>query len=360
MSIRQLTSNELDQAGEARLYRAMRHFWLPVMLGVELPSGSPRPAVLLGEQLALARMDGAVRCFADRCAYRGAALSLGSVQDGELECACHGWTYGPDGRCTAMPARFGSVIPRHGQLRCYRAEERYGIIWACLSPEPALPLPGFPEFGSAAFRVTMGPVYEWKCSAHRRVENFVDFAHFAWVHDGVLGSHDQPEVTDHQVWREGPALRFTRQVAEPLSGFTKLAAGDSGGWVDVGYDYALAMPLTVHFTRTTLPGGDCYALLMSASPAGPRLTRSFWALARNYALDEPDEEFMRFERLVQEQDRPVVESQRPEMLPFDLSAELHIRGADKVSVEYRRWLVELAGQLEPPVPATGTAGRAQR
>jgi len=39
---------------------------------------------------------------------------------------------------------------------------------------------------------------------------------------------------------------------------------------------------------------------------------------------------------------------------------LHIRGADKVSVEYRRWLVELAGQMEPPVPATGAAGRVQR
>jgi hypothetical protein len=35
------------------------------------------------------------------------------------------------------------------------------------------------------------------------------------------------------------------------------------------------------------------------------------------------------------------------MLPFDLSAELHIRGVDKVSIEYRRWLVELARQLEP-------------
>jgi hypothetical protein len=44
---------------------------------------------------------------------------------------------------------------------------------------------------------------------------------------------------------------------------------------------------------------------------------------------------------IQQQDKPVVESQRPEMLPFDLSAELHIRGIDKASLEYRKWLVEL-------------------
>ena len=48
--------------------------------------------------------------------------------------------------------------------------------------------------------------------------------------------------------------------------------------------------------------------MMSASPMGPKTTRSFWALARNYALEEGDEEFVQFERLVQEQDRPVVES----------------------------------------------------
>jgi hypothetical protein len=28
-------------------------------------------------------------------------------------------------------------------------------------------------------------------------------------------------------------------------------------------------------------------------------------------------------------------------LPVDLSAELHIRGIDAISLEYRRWLVEL-------------------
>jgi vanillate O-demethylase monooxygenase subunit len=86
---------------------------------------------------------------------------------------------------------------------------------------------------------------------------------------------------------------------------------------------------------------------MSASPTGPKLTRSFWLLCRNYALDEDDEDFLAFEKLVLEQDKRVVESQRPEMLPFDLSAELHIRGVDKVSVEYRRWLIELAKELEP-------------
>jgi hypothetical protein len=40
--------------------------------------------------------------------------------------------------------------------------------------------------------------------------------------------------------------------------------------------------------------------------------------------------------------KPVVEGQRPEELPIDLTAELHIRDADRVSIEYRKWLYELA------------------
>lgn len=82
---------------------------------------------------------------------------------------------------------------------------------------------------------------------------------------------------------------------------------------------------------------------MSASPVGPKATRSFSFIGRNYALNQPDEDFVRFEQVILDQDRPVVESQRPEELPVDLSAELHIRGVDRVSLEYRRWLMQIAG-----------------
>lgn len=48
------------------------------------------------------------------------------------------------------------------------------------------------------------------------------------------------------------------------------------------------------------------------------------------------------QEVVLERDRVVVESRRPEELPIDLSAELHIRGVDRVSIDYRRLLGELA------------------
>ena len=174
----------------------------------------------------------------------------------------------------------------------------------------------------------------------------MDFAHFAFVHDGVLGSREDPEVGDHDVWRATHnELQFYRRVREPIDGITGYRSTES--MIDVEYNYRLTMPISIHFDRHYLPGESRYILFMAVSPVGEKHARSFWFLARNYGLDVDDQEFLDFERFVQEQDRAIVESQRPEMLPHDLTAELHIKAADKVSVQYRKWLVELTRQLTP-------------
>lgn len=41
------------------------------------------------------------------------------------------------------------------------------------------------------------------------------------------------------------------------------------------------------------------------------------------------------------QDIPIVESQRPELLPLDLQAELHLR-SDRTAISYRKWLRKLS------------------
>lgn len=345
-----VTANELDPAGEARLYRAFRNFWHPVAYAADV-NEAPVPATLLDEQLVLVRLGGEVRCFRDLCVHRGTALSLGWIEGEQLRCAYHGWTYGSDGVCTTIPARFGSNIPSRAKLTRFHCEERYGLVWACLEDEARFPIPEFPEYDDPAYRSVSIPVYEWNCSAPRRLENFVDFAHFAWVHDGLLGSRDHPEVPEHEVWREGAELRFFQEVVEPLQGATKEDLQISSDLVHVENTYRLTMPLSIYLNRT-FPGENHYILTMTASPVSAKRTKSFSFIGRNFALDKDDEAFVAFEQVILDQDRPVVESQRPEELPVDLSAELHIRGVDKVSLEYRRWLVELAGLRAPSVEAT--------
>ena len=86
-----------------------------------------------------------------------------------------------------------------------------------------------------------------------------------------------------------------------------------------------------------------YLLFFSVCPTGRRTCRCFTFMGRDYSFDEAtDKAMLDFNALVIGQDLEFVQSQRPEELPIDLSAELQIAGVDRVAIEYRRWLREIA------------------
>jgi phenylpropionate dioxygenase-like ring-hydroxylating dioxygenase large terminal subunit len=332
-----------DKSAEKRLYQAMSRFWHPVLYAAELGDEKPAPATLLGEPLVIVRLGGEVRAFLDLCPHRGTALSLGWVEDDALRCAYHGWKYASDGMCTEIPARFGTKIPSRACLTSYLAKEEAGLIWVCMSDEPELPVPEFPQYDDPAYRIVTVESYDWDCALPRRIENYVDFAHFAWVHDGVLGDRNQPEVPDHGISRGGGELRFDHPgMAEPPNS-GKNKALDSGEPVEVQIDYRLFMPNTILLDQWMPSLEQRYLLFFAVCPTGPKTCRNFTLMGRDYSFDEAtDQEMLDFNELVIGQDLPLVQSQRPEELPMDLSAEIQIRAADRVAIEYRRWLREIA------------------
>ena len=71
--------------------------------------------------------------------------------------------------------------------------------------------------------------------------------------------------------------------------------------------------------------------------------RLFLQVVREYDTNsEQDERYLEFEDTVQTQDRPVVESQRPWLLP-PLSSRLmlYVRPAGLPLVTYKKWMEEL-------------------
>ena len=62
-------------------------------------------------------------------------------------------------------------------------------------------------------------------------------------------------------------------------------------------------------------------------------------IARNYDLEQPDSVLQEFEDTIFNQDQRVVESQRPERVPFDLAAEMHMT-FDAVAIKYRQAMRE--------------------
>ncbi len=347
-------STDADLTDDA-IDRAVRNAWHPVAR-VQDVGERPLAVTLMDEPLVVARFPQGIRAFTDVCVHRGTAVSLGWMDDGCLVCPFHGWSYGADGGCVAIPSLGPDAnIPARARLGVHHTREHLGLVWVCLG-EPVAPLPTFPEFDDPAMRVVACPPYDWACNALRRTENFLDFAHFAWVHPGILGDRDHPEVPAHEVWRDGPTIRVRQPRSEPAN--PEKTAGldlgiEPGGMVDSVMHYVVYPPLAAQLHQD-LPAGRRYAVWLAASPVGPKACRTFWYVARNYDLDGDDTTYVRFQQDVVAQDRAIVESQRPERIPLQLRAELHVRD-DKLSIEFRRYLLDLGALSQPPGPP-GTNG----
>jgi vanillate O-demethylase monooxygenase subunit len=75
----------------------------------------------------------------------------------------------------------------------------------------------------------------------------------------------------------------------------------------------------------------------AASPVSARMTRMFAPICRNFDTDQPVQAVYDFNRIVFEEDRAIVEVQKPENLPLDPKLEVHVP-ADRSSIAYRKAL----------------------
>jgi phenylpropionate dioxygenase-like ring-hydroxylating dioxygenase large terminal subunit len=316
---------------------------------------APVPVTLLDERLVLARLDGEIQAFDDRCPHRGAALSVGWIEDDCLVCPYHGWRYGADGACVRIPSLGeGAPLPARATLVPRRTAVHLGLVWVALD-DPLFGLPEFPEFTDDGIHVVPCPPYDWDCHATRRLENFLDFAHFPWIHPGILGDPAQPRVAPHTVQRDGAVIRVHQTRVEPTNDDVKTGGlGDvtADGTVRSEMDYLVHLPLTAQLHQE-LPSGRRYLVWLTLSPLSSARTRTFWYVARNYALDEDDDKYVRFQQDVVAQDRPVIESQRPHRVPLELNAELYVKD-DKFGLEYRRGLIEFSRRANETVVVNGS------
>jgi phenylpropionate dioxygenase-like ring-hydroxylating dioxygenase large terminal subunit len=314
---------------------ALRDCWHPVGFSASL-DGGPTGAELLGEPLVLWRgRDGSVRVLSDVCVHRGTALSLGWVSGDEIVCAYHGWRYRGDGRCVAIPQLADpSRVPAKARVPAFRAQERYGLVWVSMA-EPRWPLPELPELEDAGWKVVSAGPYAWACDAARQVENFTDFGHFPWVHPGLLGDPARPVVPRHEVRTDGHVLRYEVVRPEaPNSDDFPVFGNEQAGPPERRSRYELHLPYTIAL-RLGWGGERGMVYLFASQPIAAGRCVGYVVIGRNYNLDQDDRVIRDFEDTIFGQDQVVVESQRPDRVPFDLAAELHMK-FDAVAVGYRK------------------------
>ncbi|MGJ3241480.1 MAG: Rieske 2Fe-2S domain-containing protein [Opitutales bacterium] len=323
-------------------WRILSRFWHPFAYSDELSGGKPVGRTLLDEPLVGYRTSGGQAVVArDLCIHRGVPLSLGWVEGEELVCAYHGFRYGKDGACTRIPAQAGKPPPASLCLQTLPVVERYGIVWVCPGGEADAPLPDWPqaEDGADGWRRLRLDPQEWDASAPRQLENFLDVAHFSWIHTGTFGNREQPEVAPYEVKKTayGCHVEYPYLAANP--DHAKLDGAESPGTIQRHMIYDLHLPLACRLLIEY--GGDkLHGIFDIAVPVHRDRVRIFFFISRNFDHHVPAETLLAWERNILSEDKPIVERQRPEELPLDLSEEFHLR-FDRFSTAYRRGLKAL-------------------
>ena len=163
------------------------------------------------------------------------------------------------------------------------------------------------------------------------IENLADFSHFPWVHAGILGDPDQAEA---------PAITLTEtkggfqyEIDTPVNKFRPNSAAKQL--------YTVILPFMVTIQRRQPGSVERHTNIYLCTPVSNHETKFYRLAGRNYRDVKTDDQLNAQHRRIFEQDKRIVESQRPEELPLDLAEELHLRGPDTPALEYRRRLKQM-------------------
>ena len=311
------------------LHPEFRPFWHPVAWSHEVADG-PLAVTLLDEPLVvLRRPTGDVAVFADECPHRGAPLSLGRLDGGELVCAYHGWRFGLDGKATCVPALGrGAPIPSRARLTApSEVCERYGIVWVALEP-PRMPIPMWPDGDDENLGAFAPTAHTSHVLAAYQTDNLLDASHFPFLH-GSLGDRN-PLIGQYEVVEQHEFVFSTvlRKFADD--------GVSTEGWLR----YTLAAPFTVLLRSEESDGALRQSFFQAVQPIDERRTRLFFMVRVPQTDPDALSELLAQEEVVQQEDVWITAALRRRGMPIGGVQDLHVR-SDANAILYRRVLRHL-------------------
>jgi phenylpropionate dioxygenase-like ring-hydroxylating dioxygenase large terminal subunit len=217
----------------------LRNLWYCAGPARELAAGRMRHRTLLGEPVLVGRdHGGAAFAMRDLCPHRGVPLSSGRLakagngaSSSEVECPYHGWRFGVDGQCRAIPSLTADQPMEISRIRVksYPIAERQGLLWIFMAGERAGANEGPPEIPLVGAEAAPGftEVMVFHCDIDHAVIGLMDpahgpFVHRAWWWRSVKSIHEKAKA-----FHPSP-LGFTMTSHKPSSNSAayKLLGGD--------------------------------------------------------------------------------------------------------------------------------------
>ncbi|MBO9171096.1 aromatic ring-hydroxylating dioxygenase subunit alpha [Rhizobium sp. L245/93] len=225
-----------------------------------------------------------------------------------------------------------AVTAEEGALQIIK---RFGLVWTTLG-QPAGDLFALPEADEKDRRVVNCGSVMVRASGLRIVENFLDMAHFPFVHTDILGAEPHTEVMHYNA-------EIRRDVDEVWATncqfFQPQAALSATGGIMTDYIYRVMTPFATLLYKTCPNAANRWDVIcLFVQPLDPGRCRAHPVM---FLIDDVSTttELVHFQQLIFLQDRIILENQRPVLLPMEARSEIPTR-ADASSIAYRRWLKE--------------------
>ncbi len=320
--------------------KTLRKFWYATIRLDALADG-PKPFRLMGEDIVLfLDAEGKPAAMADRCCHRTAKLSKGWMDNGNIVCGYHGWTYDRTGALVRIPQfAADSVLPKHN-VESYFCEARYGYAWVALD-EPLSPIPDVPEDSDPNYRRIFQFYDVWNCAPLRLMENSFDNAHFSFVHKATFGNINAPKPKKYEI-EETEYGFFATTVIDILN---PPIAHQVTGTTEPMTERRMRNHWYLPFARRLdmeYPSGIRHIIINSATPIDDNRIQLVQLLYRNDTeADCPTEKLIEWDKAIIDEDRDVLESTSPDaILDVSRRIEQHMP-SDRPGMIMRRRLLEL-------------------
>lgn len=239
------------------------------------------------------------------------------------------------------------VVTHKGDHTALPTRELYGYVWTTLGTPSGEPV-DIPEVAESDRQyVPCGPIIV-RASGLRVVENFLDMAHFPFVHTDILGAEPHTEVKPYkaEIRRETDEVWATQcEFYQPQAAMTATEG------IVTQYMYRVPSPFaTLLYKTCPIAANRWDVICLFVQPVEPTESRVHPVM---FLIDQTTSraDLVRFQQLIFLQDRIILENQRPVLLPLDPRQEIPTR-ADIMSVTYRRWLKEKGITYGTAEPAT--------
>ncbi|SFL42937.1 aromatic ring-hydroxylating dioxygenase subunit alpha [Geodermatophilus ruber] len=257
---------------------------------------------ICGESILFWRTEaGEVTAMSDRCVHRRFPLSQApSHLDGDtVVCGYHGFTYGADGKCVAVPGQ--TRVPRTARLKSYPVVEQDTLVWIFIGDADkadATRIPRAPWLDQEGWTTVSG-MEPLAARASLLVDNLMDLSHETYLHGGYIGT---PEVAETpittEVDEEAGIVYVSRHMADaecpPFYAKSTGIEGRITRWQDIEFAppclYKLHSRVAPVGVLPNEDGTDPHAFHVEVNyaitPETENSTHDFWMVSRDFALDD--------------------------------------------------------------------------